>query len=651
MEWILLLAAMASPWEVDTQDRSGVRVATQHVAMGSANADALTWRRLEVEGLVYGARPKSYFVRVNDVEHLAALRKLGARGAVGTWVPVQLDPAQLHGLMHAGGFELERATAHRTSLELSAQDIGADRVLLGYVGNTSRSGAGVVVGVIDTGVDLTHPAFSDATGRSRVIAVWDQDATGGKPPSGFGYGAACGGESIRAGACPLSDHQGHGTHVAGIAAGNRVLGGIAPDAEIVVVASDTFTRIADAVRYIVEVAENRGMPAVINLSVGGHYGPHDGKTPLERYLDGYLGEGRVLVAAAGNDGNDTLHAEIRLDDRAKRLAIEGVRFGKPTETLAEFWSTRGTVLDAALELWMDDDVVGELPLDVAEGDLVEHTVTLSDGCEIGVGFSMRWHAVHHLRQRTLVIDGSQCPEAIEGLELVFKASGVGRLQAWVGQSDYSYGFARFGEGKGAGWVSGDQRHSITVPATAASVITVGAYAVRNAWISEAGDEQTLSLGAGALAPYSSWGPTTDARRTGLKPLISAPGSVVASARSLWVPSSTATLDVDRMVMQGTSMAAPHVTGAIALMLEVQPDLEPRQISTILAETARLDEHTGPDASVRWGFGKLDAELAVDQAELGGGGCSQAPSGSLWGLLALLLAAKFAATRRRCIKDA
>jgi len=135
-----------------------------------------------------------------------------------------------------------------------------------------------------------------------VLAVWDQDGAG-SAPLGFAYGHACDRERIVLGRCDLDDPIGHGTHVAGIAAGAHVLPGIAPEASIVMVRSRNFTRLADAVRFIFNTADVYDRPAVVNLSVGGHYGPHDGRTALEDYLENALGPGRLMVAAAGNDTN------------------------------------------------------------------------------------------------------------------------------------------------------------------------------------------------------------------------------------------------------------------------------------------------------------------------------------------------------------
>ena len=151
-------------------------------------------------------------------------------------------------------------------------------------------GAGVVVGVVDLSLDLSHPAFRSG-GHSRVVAVWDQ--TGSEsPPPGFDFGRTCTRDTIDSGACSFSIESEHGTHVTGVAAGSQVSGnpyvGIAPEADIVFVhladpvdQTQSFDEwlsasVCDGVAFVFQTAEELGQPAVVNLSLGTHTGPHDG---------------------------------------------------------------------------------------------------------------------------------------------------------------------------------------------------------------------------------------------------------------------------------------------------------------------------------------------------------------------------------------
>ena len=128
------------------------------------------------------------------------------------------------------------------------------------------TGQGVLIGFVDSGLDLNHPEFLGEDGSSRVVALWDMTAEG-TPPPGFHQGAMFSREEIAAGLVSSADQTGHGTAVAAIAAGRS---GAAPGAAIAAVklASARTTDIMRAVKFLLDQAEERGMPCVVNLSYG-----------------------------------------------------------------------------------------------------------------------------------------------------------------------------------------------------------------------------------------------------------------------------------------------------------------------------------------------------------------------------------------------
>jgi hypothetical protein len=235
--------------------------------------------------------------------------------------------------------EIERVEAARAmhpDLDLSIPEVGANTV---HVGPPGRRGAGVVVGICDSGCDFTHPSFRRVDGTTRILNLWDQGlapAGGESSPAPFGYGVEYSNAQIDAalaGANPFAavrhrDPGGHGTHVTGIATGDgsaagqgRPAGtfiGVAPEADIIVVANasngaeglGTSASTLDAVNYIFQRAATFARPCVVNMSLGDNLGPHDGTSLLERGLDNLLGgPGRAFVKSAGNAGSSRCHAE------------------------------------------------------------------------------------------------------------------------------------------------------------------------------------------------------------------------------------------------------------------------------------------------------------------------------------------------------
>jgi subtilisin family serine protease len=172
---------------------------------------------------------------------------------------------------------VEGGRAVQARLDKVVTEVGADAVHEGKAPLSMRyTGRGVIVGVVDLGLDFAHQAFWTRERRSRVVALWDQ-TTEGTPPAGYRYGTVCTTSDIERGACEHRSTEGHGTHVTGIAAGGRVAGsphvGLAPESDIIFVnlgaAPDadgddeaTSTAICDGVAFIFRRALNfRHLPA------------------------------------------------------------------------------------------------------------------------------------------------------------------------------------------------------------------------------------------------------------------------------------------------------------------------------------------------------------------------------------------------------
>ncbi|MGN1148768.1 MAG: S8 family serine peptidase, partial [Lachnospiraceae bacterium] len=198
------------------------------------------------------------------------------------------------------------------------------------------NGEGVIVAVIDSGIDYTNRHFRNADGSSRILYLWDQtiqadEAAGRQPPANFLLGTEFDKAQIdRALAAPTveerfrmlpsRDVSGHGTAVAGIAAGSGVGGyeGVAPASSLIVVklglpnelSFPRTTELMRAVTYVIRKAQQLNMPVSINLSFGNTYGAHDGASLLERFLDNASEVGRtVICVGSGNEGASAGHVQ------------------------------------------------------------------------------------------------------------------------------------------------------------------------------------------------------------------------------------------------------------------------------------------------------------------------------------------------------
>ncbi len=247
---------------------------------------------------------------------------------------------------------IEKSYPLSVQLDKSVPDVGApqvwDEVKDPFGKNVT--GAGVIVGFVDTGIDTAHPDFTFPNRTTKILYVWDQTTTG-RPPSGFNYGYECTSADIQARTCPEKDTFGHGTHVAGIAASSGMATGnytgVAPGASIIFVKSgyevcngDSWTfntnQILDGINYMVRKAASLRMRLVVSLSLGGNIGAHDGTDPFERALDAFVKAGTPIVVAAGNAAEDQDHIDGQISQ------------GQNTTFQLEF---KQTTVDVAIDIW------------------------------------------------------------------------------------------------------------------------------------------------------------------------------------------------------------------------------------------------------------------------------------------------------------
>ena len=490
-------------------------------------------------------------------------------------------------------------------------------------------GDSIVIGFVDTGIDVTHYDFRNADGTTRLLGFWDQTVTG-TPPPGFTSGVEWTPALINAGLSGASkDVSGHGTHVAAIAGGNGQGGtackdkglyvGVAPDANLCAVKTSFLTSsVLAGVDYIIGKANQLNRPVVVNLSLGTHDGPHDGTSLFDHAINGKTGAGKIIVAAAGNDAVNAVHATatphfvgdtaIVTFDVDPYTPIAGLNF---LEISGWFQYSDSAQASDSVEVTVvtpHNYTVGPVAYPsgnygITNDGTVE--ICVSGGCTNQI-FSPPGelrikcydNGSHH------PADGSWTVR----IKLLKRYSTTGRVDLYMAIGTFA---ARWDQGVNPEGV-------VSEPATADSVIAVGAYTTRDCWrrtptITEC---EAHSSALGQIAEFSSHGP----RRDGvLKPDLTAPGGNVVSAKS-----ADATFFVDQpkyvveggghAVLWGTSQAAPQVAGAAALLL-AQPDsawktATPSRIKTRLRGTCRGDENTGTLPNYTWGYGKLDVRAAL-----------------------------------------
>ncbi len=502
---------------------------------------------------------------------------------------------------------IEAAYRLAPELDKSIPAVGAD--LLHNVAPTVL-GSGITIGVVDTGIDWQHPDFrEDSNGdgfeeSSKLEFIWDQTDDFGSPPSNFHYGTEYTNDQIesdiKSGDGPGSglvrekDTSGHGTHVAGIAVSDGSssgldLTGMAPQADIIAVKSTFYsTEVIDGINYILEKSAKLGKPAVVNLSLGGHLGPHDGTSLFEQAIDQALeGKAGAIVTSAGNGGNDKIHIGDVLHSGSVSFAFI------PHESSAylDFWYP-GT---SSFEITLKSPGVNGPVRSVRAPSGNYAYLSTPDGKVIVDNASGGPNPNNNDKEILVKLD--QLTDHEPWTITIKDNGGGGRLDGWVALSSMGQ------------FPTGDSKMTISEPGNVYKIITVGAFTTKYEWEGSDGSPHhfTQASQIGEIAPFSSYGPTRDGRE---KPDIAAPGSAIASSLASGSDLSTVAELVlpDRVhaVLQGTSQAAPHVSGLCALMLEADPHLTLGEIKERLAYTAKSDKFTGTTPNNRWGTGKINA---------------------------------------------
>jgi subtilisin family serine protease len=552
------------------------------------------WQRLRSWLRIPSRRPVDVLARLRDpavaVPGLTVVRAYG-EVVTGMVAIVDLDRVRAHPNV------LSLKAARPVGVQLS-RSVGAAAATPAAL-RTARpqgpalNGAGVIVGIVDDGGDFAHANFRAADGTSRIAFLWDQGAGRKDPlsPPEFLYGRELSRSALNnalaksdpyaaAGYQPKPDA--HGTHVMDIAAGNgRGTGapGVAPGADLIFVQLGTpdyaegeslgnSRRLLEAVEYIFLRARALGRPAVVNVSIEMNGGPHDGSTLVEQGFEHLLAaDGRAIVVAAGNMGDAGAHASGTLSPDVPRTLGWRIHSADTSDNELEIWYT-GAADVAVTVTAPTGQVLGPVRPGAPSELLIKNKVAVR-AVSVRNDPSNGDHQVNVFLRRS-------APKGEWRVQL--SSDGPALFHAWIERDD----FGRF-------------QQSTFIDADREVATTLGTLGCGRAAIVVAATDPDQP--AFPVAPFSARGPT---RTGGQKPDLAAPGNQIRAAKARGAGTLT---------LSGTSMAAPHVTGAVALMFQAAL---PRQLPIVTLRAALLETATpaGSGWTADGGHGRVDAAAAV-----------------------------------------
>ena len=536
----------------------------------------------------------------------------------------------------AASEQVERIETHlggRLCNDISPQWTGTTMVQSGVSLPTGYDGTGVLLGIIDSGFDVTHPAFYGIDGKTyRIKAFVDDLAAEGETkgkatPLGREYTT----QDDILNNSHVGDTQGnHATHCLGTAAGSGYgtpYRGVAYGADIFAISSrnagdDYLANSADQtarMKRIFDYAEEKRQPCVITYSIG--FDDVPGDTQLFREaLDLLVGPGRILVTSAGNSGDEVFYV-----DKSEYMATAGVALPYNSKHLAHAYMKSEQPFRLKCLVWQRNatphsDQRSEKAGEGSTYELADSVVFDSANLPTD-SLVMRGH--HLLLQRSgSFYTFSARTEKQERDTLLLAVEGAESAVKMYASFDSPFENITEKQLTDARFRCGVKNRSVGLPGCLQSAVTVGALNGRPSFVNTLG--QTIaSWGAaskvGTIAAFSSVGPTRD----GLpKPDIVAPGVNVLSAGNSYCPDSfdrsmvaTTTFNGRQypwLSMSGTSMSGPCVAGIVALWLQANPRLSPDDVKRVFKTTAKPISVDGQSPNNVYGYGLIDAYAGIQE---------------------------------------
>lgn len=608
-----------------------------------------------IDGQVY----ISAFVRVTADEVIGELKATGVQvmctfdnGLLTALIPIDKveEIAALEGVTR---IEVGEQLCEETNLARQASNVddvltlSQDAALAGL--QQKYDGRGVLLGVIDNGIDFQHIAFKDKDGNPRIKRAYKYDGSSATEYTGSG-------------SLPTADatDTDHGTHTSSIAGGSSVIvsgtdvtvtddhsqatyGGMAPGADLYLagISGLTSTYLVNAFQKIVEYADAQGQPVVVSNSWSNSLGPRDGQynSTVDQVVSQYFGDShpnRVCLFASANRAGNADSSE-----GGGLFATGTASSSSPLGSILRYhrysnadngYSYNGYILDAwstsalACKIYVLDSSTGAILTTVTVTQPSSGTsTTVSDLSTYYSGtLTAYWGTNSTNGKRQLYIYASNVVTTSRTYDSsnnyyssaytlaieVYPTSGSSRVDMWAGSSGY---FTNFLTTSGHNWVLGTDDCCVSDHALMDEVISVGSYITR-----EGG---TSGNSVGDISPFSGYALASVCPAGVGAPWITAPGQLIVSAFNHTYTSRSSTPLVNNAnnpygTAQGTSMATPAAAGVVALWMQAANEcghqLTHSEVKQIMAETAIHDYWTdsGPNAT-HFGNGKIDALAGIE----------------------------------------
>ena len=460
-------------------------------------------------------------------------------------------------------------------------------------------GRGVIVGIVDTGINYQHPAFRNNDGSSRILSIWDQTIQEGNTPFGFTFGSeyerpiinlALSGEEPLA-IVPSEDTNGHGTAIASIITGKPSIedsfSGIATEADLVVVKLKQAKRnirqfffvpedaicyqetdVILGIRYLHSVAQQLKRPLVICIALGTNQGGHDGRGATSNYIN-YFAQlpGIDVAVAAGNEGNTRRHYYGSVNTAPFFTNFE-LRVGSREKSFA-------------FEIWPDEPSHLSIEITSPTGEksgIINPTFGNCVQIDLIFGATKVWVNNMNFEEETgnqLIFIRFQDPmEGVWYFQFINNVKSSFSFHSWLPTGDLISSETYF--------LKSDPDTTITSPGSSIHPLTLSAY-----------DPVNNSFLVSSSRGYT--------RTNQIKPTVAAPGYQIPCAAS---QNSYST-------MTGTGAAAAHATGIIAMMLEWAvvrgnyTSMTGNDINQLIIRGATRDEAGTTYPNKMWGYGRIN----------------------------------------------